>query len=122
MEVETTRWILVGVGLVMSVFYGAKAPDIFVSDSNADWKERWKKPAFRFHQTWLNFLGSAAGWVMLGFLIERVAFGARPALLHAAPVAIGAFLGVTGYLPVTVVSFAMAVGTLAEKATNALAK
>lgn len=108
--IRTVGWVAAGVlGLGMSLFYAEKAREIFVVTED----ERWQRRAFRFHQWWLNFLGSAAGRVMLGLLVQRTVHGARPPLVHAAPVAIGAFLGVTGHLPMLLVS-------VPEKAWEAL--
>ena len=54
------------VGLGFSLFYGLKAFDIFEVD-------RANKPrAWKFHQFWLNFVGSAAGWVILWIVIQRL--------------------------------------------------
>jgi hypothetical protein len=95
-------WVYGLVAVGMSLFYGFRACAIFgVSVDN-------HPRSWRFHQFWLNFLGSAVGWVagwaVLRPTIECASLGCS---LSLAPSAVAlfllAFIGVTGYLPATIV-------------------
>src|SRR6266496_6338830 len=91
------------VAIAFSVFYGLKAFDIFEVDHA-------KKPkAWKFHQFWLNFAGSLAGWLMFWVAVRRgclVAGSAEHALKTSDFILfLIAFVGITGFLPLSVVSF-----------------
>jgi len=105
--------------LAASVFYGATACSIFdVSTSGKRWP--WK-----LHQFWLNFAGSAVGWIALWSLIPRV----LGCLSQSCSVDVSwsdvavffvAFVGITGYLPAAVVGLALSVKEIASKVAGLL--
>ncbi|WP_126460858.1 hypothetical protein [Sulfuritortus calidifontis] len=101
----------------MSVFYGLRACEIFsvpISD---------RKPSWRFHQFWLNFLGSGVGWVAAWAVLRAtVECASVDCALSVSPSAVSlfflAFIGVTGYLPATIVG---AIGGINEFVSKLLA-
>jgi hypothetical protein len=110
---EAIVLIIVFVGLLFSLYYGFKAPAIFRTDISA-------LPASgKFHQFWLNFLGSALGWLLLGFGLARVlqCVGgcSNPIGLWDAVLLFGGFVGVTGHLPVATVGLIQHFVRLVEK-------
>ena len=107
------------VALAFSLFYGAKACDIF------DVQVEGKSLAWKAHQFWLNFLGSLVGWFALWALVPRAA----PCLLQSChlDLTLGdlalfflAFVGVTGFLPVTIVGLVDSVKQVAAKLAGLL--
>jgi hypothetical protein len=48
--------------LGFSVFYAWKAVDIFVDTEHPFIKQKMTMGSWRFHQRWVNFMGSAVGW------------------------------------------------------------
>lgn len=104
-------WLL---AITASVFYGLKACVIFeVPTCGKTWP--WK-----LHQFWLNFAGSAVGWIALWSLVPRVigcfAHGCSAELTWSdVGVFFLAFVGVTGHLPVAVVGIAFSVKEIASK-------
>jgi len=101
-------------GLGMSLFHGLAAINIF--NVQAPPKARvWK-----FHQFWFNFCGSVSGWVALWFLLQKIAIGlSAPAAvspqLSDAALFFLAFIGVTGYLPFSVITAVESVREIAAK-------
>lgn len=108
-------FILAAIG--MSVFYGLHACEIF-SVPTTDRKSSW-----RFHQFWLNFLGSGVGWVAAWAVLRAaVECALADCALSVSPSAISlfflAFVGITGYLPATIVG---AIGGISELVSKLLA-
>jgi hypothetical protein len=111
------------VALVASALSGWKAAEIFLplippntrqEDDLEEHKKRWP---WKVHQFWLNFVGSATGWVCLWFVIVKVwpylSSDAEPSFGWGyAALALVAFLGVTGYLPYTLMKTAAVIGKL----------
>jgi hypothetical protein len=91
------------VAIAFSVFYGCKAFEIFGVDHAG------KPGAWKFHQFWLNFSGSLAGWLILWVAIRRVSLvvGSTDHALKMSDfiLFLVAFIGITGFLPLSVVSF-----------------
>jgi hypothetical protein len=93
--------------MVASGFYGFAAISIFhVSTENKPW-------SWRVHQLWLNFLGALCGWTALFVLVHKLGLAFREGgSNHFAASDFGlflvAFIGVTGYLPRTLVGVAAA--------------
>jgi hypothetical protein len=90
------------VAFAMSLFYGLRACEIFTVPTEN------RPRSWRIHQFWLNFLGSAVGWVAAWAVLQAtLECASTPCSLSLSPSAIAlfflAFLGVTGHLPVTVV-------------------
>ena len=103
------------IAIGFSLFYGLKAIDIF-TDVDA---KSLTGPRL-FHQRWLNFLGSATGWVCLWFVVTKVSHhllnGSDPAIgWPYVALAMVAFVGITGYLPFTVVTLVNSVGRVVGK-------
>ena len=107
------------IGLLFSGFYGWKAVQIFDTTKT---KEELKKLSWewKIHQSWLNFSGSLVGWIVLLSLLVRH----WQCLLDACTVPFGiwdfvacvvAFVGVTGYLPMSIVGFISGLGLLGSK-------
>ena len=100
------------VALGFSIFYGWKALEILTNAEPNSFKG-----ARLFHQRWLNFLGSAAGWLCLWFVVAKlwlyVSNGDREEFSWSyAALALIGFVGVSGYLPFTVVTIVNSIGTL----------
>lgn len=111
------------VALTASGLYGWHAVAIF----KAHIAEREAPPpsAWWWHQRWLNFLGAFVGWLALWFLLRKFVgclFADCAANVGAWDVvgALVAFVGVTGYLPGTVVSLVSGVGGLAGRLAEVL--
>jgi hypothetical protein len=91
------------VGLGMSLFHGLCAVSIF------NVKAPPKAGIWNFHQFWFNFCGSVSGWIALWFLLHKIALSlnapaaASPKLSDIALFFL-AFIGVTGYLPFSVIT------------------
>lgn len=105
------------VAIGMSIFYGLRACEIF----NVSTKDRM--PSWRFHQFWLNFLGSGVGWVATWAVLRATVECASAECslsLSSSAVALFflAFIGVTGYLPATIVG---AIGGINEFVSKLLA-
>jgi hypothetical protein len=103
------------VAVAFSVFYSRNAIKIF---TRADIKAL--TDAQRFHQCWLNFLGSAVGWLCVWFVVVKIwhlVLGGRAPEVGWAYVALAVvgFVGITGYLPFTVVKLINSIGGLVEK-------
>ncbi len=107
-------FVVVSLGLLGSAFYGIKATEIFGVSKQG------KSRAWKIHQFWLNFAGSIVGWITLWFLARKayICFGG------SCPISFGfwdaaavfvTFIGITGYLPVTVVGVIQGVKELAVK-------
>ena len=101
------EFIVLGVGVCFSVFYGLRAADIFLGKPHLRQILLFKRQmslAWCFHQFCFNFIGCAFGWFAVYYLIfyrflpslHSFSFG----LADVVPVVI-ALLGINGYLPVT---------------------
>jgi hypothetical protein len=111
------------VALVASGLYGWHAVEIFKAHIAA--REESPSKSWWWHQRWLNFLGALVGWLALWLLLRKFLgcmLGDCDADVGAWDVvgALVAFVGVTGYLPNTVVSLVSGVGALAGKLAEVL--
>jgi hypothetical protein len=102
------------VATAFSLFYGFRATNIF------DVKLAGTSRSWRFHQWWLNFLGSVSGWIASWFLLHKILSASHsPATVSIQPSDIGlfflAFVGVTGFLPFSVVSVLQGLRDIATK-------
>ncbi len=100
-----------------SVILAWKALEIFVP------KEVWsnKSRAWRFHQFWFNFVGSVSGWVALWFVVRSVWMCLSQRCLPEpgiwdATIAAVALVGITGYLPYTMMGVLERLQGLANRA------
>jgi hypothetical protein len=124
-------WI---VAIGASTFYGWKAVEIhsFSSatggTSSGEAAESANTPypwAWVVHQAWLNFLGAFVGWLALWILGRRFwdcVFGACSASPGGWDILSGlvAFVGMTGFLPGTVVSLVAGLSMLASRLSELL--
>jgi hypothetical protein len=108
------------VSRVASLLYARNAIAIFTNVSAEDAKAR---PAWRWHQRWLNFAGSMFGWASLWLLVRRLCrfagfCSAEPASLDLSlgVLAFVAFIGITGYLPFAAVGLISGTSALSSKA------
>ena len=105
--------VVLAVGLPFSLFYGFKAAAIFRVDLSS------QPRAVRFHQFWLNFLGSLLGWALLvlGLLrvVQTVSRGTDPIALWDAALLFAGFVGATGHLPMASVSLLQHLVRLVER-------
>ena len=111
------------VALVASLLYGWYAVAIFKVPMET--REHKPPPAWDWHQRWLNFLGAIVGWLALWLLLRKFGgcvFSQCSADIGAWDVvgALVAFVGVTGYLPNSVVSLVSGLGGLAGKLAEVL--
>ena len=101
------------IGLAFSFFYGWKAFDIFRIEGKD------MPPALKFHQFWLNFLGSIVGWLMLWVALRRLGFVIaspdHPLKVSDFILLLVAFIGVTGYLPFAILTSVQAIKELISK-------
>jgi hypothetical protein len=93
------------IALVASAFFGLRACDIFLSRKELE-NRAWDWWVYQF---WLNFAGCLLGWAALWLLIGEVECGPTSQCrvrVDGADFAVFAvaFLGVTGHLPVAMVS------------------
>ncbi len=100
--------------LLVSMFHGVVATNVFGVETTG------KSKAWKLHQFWLNFLGSVVGFIALWFLFQAVLGCA----INSCSIQFGwpdvglfllAFLGVTGYVPFTVIGLASGINELAAK-------
>jgi len=83
-----------------SALYGLFATDA-LEVSEDDKKKIKENGPLRWHQRWLNFLGSLAGW-SLAYVVLRHSWSAGDFRLSDLPLAFLAFVGMTGHLPYVV--------------------
>ena len=105
------------VAAAFSLFYGFKASQIFGVD-HAGKTRSWK-----FHQFWLNFAGSVTGWLILWVAIRRVniVLGSSQAFKMSDFILfLVAFVGITGFLPLSVVSFIQGIRDIAGRVMGAV--
>jgi len=94
-------FVLVGVGF--SVFYACKAVDVF-TDTNSEFiKTKMKLASWRFHQYWLNFVGSLTGWAAAYYFVfcRLHPLSSFSLKIEDTVVILIAVLGITGLLPYT---------------------
>ena len=106
--------IFASIAVLFSLFYGLSVHEIFrVTKLGVP-------ISFRFHQFWLNFVGSLFGWgalwfvakeVMSAIVSESIAFVS----LKFCTLAFIAFIGITGFLPFTVNLLITRMHEVAEK-------
>lgn len=117
---------LIVTGVLFSLFYGWKAVKIFKANKTETQIDKldW---AWKAHQIWLNFAGSAVGWIVLWVMLKRYS----PCIYAECSVVFGvwdllgsfiAFVGVTGYLPSAVVGFVSGLSLLGNKINDLFAK
>jgi len=99
LSVQIAFW---SVAILFSIFFGLRATQIFQVDSN---NKPW---SWRFHQFWLNFLGSLVGWtacaLILPEILQAIIYSLRPNVTFSHIfLFFVAFIGMTGFLPVTVI-------------------
>jgi hypothetical protein len=106
--------IIVLAALAFSLFFGFKATDIFEVATAG------KSRAWKFHQFWLILVGSASGWIALWFVARKAYFCSqegcptRPSFWYGIMLFI-AFIGITGFLPITVVGIIQGIKELSAK-------
>lgn len=83
-----------------SVFYAIFAVDA-LEVSKDDKKKIAENGPLRWHQRWLNFLGSLVGW-SLAYIVLRHACPTSDFRPADFPLAFLAFIGMTGHLPYVV--------------------
>lgn len=111
--------IFVFVASVFSIFYAAKAVDIFGDNAS---QKPW---AWKVHQIWLNFIGSATGWIALWFLFQKIVVamampGASSFDWSNVVLFFTAFIGITGFLPQCVVSLIRGLSEMAARISGLL--
>ncbi len=91
------------VGAVMSLFIGVVGTQVIggLPFSAMSWPQR-------LLQFWLNFAGAAAGWIIVYGYVTRPAL--QPVGFADLILMLGAFVGVTGFLPGAVVPSSLGVG------------
>jgi 4-hydroxybenzoate polyprenyltransferase len=73
------------------------------------WQRRWQ-------QYWFNFIGSLSGWIAIWFVVQKLwASNLGQGRLADFGLAVVGFIGITGYLPYTVIGVINAVWELAKK-------
>lgn len=109
-EDDIAVWIVGAIGLIASVLSGIFACQIFgvaTTGQSLSWK---------LHQFWLNFVGSATGWGAALILGSRIAYQVSELSAVDFGLALVAFLGITGYLPLATVGLIRAIQNIASEA------
>jgi hypothetical protein len=89
-----------GAAIFASALYGIFAVEA-LEVSEPDKKRISENRPLRWHQRWLNFLGSLAGW-SLGYIVIEHVRATGDLRLADFPVAFLGFVGMTGHLPYVV--------------------
>ncbi len=109
--------LYIATAISVSIFHGIFATSVFNVPTKG------MSFAWKVHQFWLNFLGSIIGWCALWAVYHNVS----PCLIAACASEYGwpdvglfllAFLGVTGYIPFTVIGLASGINQFAIKAMD----
>ena len=122
---ELREQIFVSLGIVVSVFYGLFAKQVWLwplkegpQSRSGFWGEeeappedeqrggkrrRWVEAEFRwtwrFHQLWINFAGCAAGWITLHYLIFKRGLPEAEAGYFDVFLVVVGVAGIMGFLP-----------------------
>lgn len=111
-------WYLV-IAAIWSVIYGLAAFHIHGAPAPAGFKWDFPKGWKLFHQIWLNLLGAAMGWLAGWVVLNR--WLACPSFMCAdepkfatIALALAAFIGMAGLLPMTVVTGVAALKSVVE--------
>jgi len=123
---DCNNWVLLFFGLTaltFSIFYGAKGIAIF-NENDAEKFGKYRK----WHKRWFNFLGSIIGWIALWMLLPKPICDILRTIENGTPdISLSNillfflfFIGVTGYLPVTIVGVVLSIGELFQKAIDRL--
>jgi len=112
-------WVMALVALIASLFYAFSARDVF------DMPAEERSAAWRLHQFWLHFLGSAVGWIAFWFLVLHVKdclMGPCAPVFTSSDVVLFflAFVGVTGHLPLAIVGLLFAVTSLLDRLAKSI--
>ncbi len=100
--------VFLGVACAASAFFGVAACAIF----SVPWPASWQGRVYLF---WFNFCGSAFGWGALGVLFNRLGpqASADAVTLGDCGLALVAFAGITGHLPMATMGIFRGLGNLA---------
>ena len=104
--------------IILSAFYGWKARDIFqVKRPDESW-------AYLAHQAWFNSVGALSGWAALWLEAVRISWYATTGAqlqfgLTDVVLSIIAFIGVTGFMPTTIVGLIEGIRELAARVAGA---
>lgn len=114
------------VALTFSLFYGFKAVRIFMSIKALEEDVPKKSQSWHIHQFWLNFSGSGVGWIILYFLVRNFLNLEQKDLFsefNAGHIGLAflAFVGITGYMPTTIITLVNSISLLIQKVADILA-
>ena len=102
------------VAVACSLFYGWNAVSIFSGPAGFSGSSTL---VWRIHQFWFNFAGAFLGWMLLyKFCTLAPALAPGHRILHKGLLGIGAYLGITGYMPATVIHIPRLAAEAAYKA------
>jgi hypothetical protein len=114
--------IIIGlIGLAFSLFYGLKATEIFLSSGTYE-DQKW---SWKFHQFWLNFIGSLTGWISLLVIYPGISDCIQNNLAYSLKLSdvllfFLSFIGITGFLPMTIVGLIQGLKDIFAKALGLL--
>jgi len=95
--------------VVASLFFGWKCFDIHgVNIGDAHWSKRW-------HQHWVNFVGSLFGWAAFWIVFRKVCIYPSPVGWFDAAMMAVAYIGIIGYIPFVAHSLMQGVTELTKK-------
>jgi len=116
---ENSCWFVIAfwtVAILFSVLFGTKATEMLA----AHVETKGKAWAWWVYQFWFNFVGSFCGWIALAAIIRNVCLAigqAKPLAPQWSDVALFflAFIGVTGHLPLAVMTGIGSIQKVVEK-------
>jgi hypothetical protein len=105
--------VLSSIAVAASLFFGFKACEIF----GVPWPRHW---AGRLYLFWFNFSGSLLGWAALAVLCHRLlpCFSGTCSIdlgVSTFALALVAFAGVTGHIPMATMGIFRALANLAQR-------
>ena len=119
-------WPIFVIAIIASLFFGVYAINIFFKKAEVP-KTKDEHFSWKIHQFWLNFVGSLSGWIILYFLLKRVEHLASNDYVFTLSFAdfisfVLCFIGITGYMPATIVGLINSFGLIVSKFVESISK
>ena len=119
-------WPIFILAIVASLFFGFYAINIFFAKAKVS-ETKNEHFSWKMHQFWLNLVGSLSGWIILYFLLKRVEHLAPNDYVFTFSFVdfisfVLCFIGITGYMPVTIVGLINSFGLIVSKFVESISK